>query len=741
MEYKKKDNKIYFCMGIAIILLLILLACHISVVQKYNPDASFLTLFSEGLRHFNNNFFDLEYSPYLFQNIGIMLAIGAFGGVLLKVELEKNHRDAVGKEKGDAKWNLDLKNYNKTYTDPPKSIKNDGEKNMILTQDVFLSMDGSQTYRNNNILVIGGSGSGKSRFLIKPNLLQANCSFLVTDPSGELLEACGVPLQKKGYKIKVFNLIEMNHSCCYNPFEYIRDDLGVMILINCLIKNTTPAGASKGDPFWEKSETALLQALMFYLKDFRPKEDRNFSNIMKLLRLAEVDEKNPNAKSPLDKLFDEIPQDSIAAKQYRIFKMGAGKTLKSILISCATRLTVFNLKEVENLTNRDTMQLQTLGDEKQAVFVIIPTADDTYNFLVSMMYSQMFETLYYEAENKYPHRKLIYNGNKYLCSFESDEDANKYIEDMKSASIEKVGNVYRILSKQKEVLKTLYNKDLAKEWLHNFSGNLTIKQGGKRLPVHLRCLLDEFANIGEIPEFDKKLATMRKHEISCTIVLQSEAQLKDRYEKKWEGIMGNCDTLLFLGGQEPTTLKDISERLGKANIVVRNNSRNRGGKGGGSSLSYNRDARNLMDPDEIMRMPNDECILIIRGLRPFRGKKYDYTSHPNYPMTGDANPENIFPLHDVFNNSVQEDDLSTLKAKSEKTEAETKRSAFSKEHKPLSKKPVEVNEEFIKEQKLDTQEGCKKVKPAVSSFDEYHSNYYNGFLSDDEDEVVYFTSE
>ena len=315
---------------------------------------------------------------------------------MIKINEESIDHDATGRESGSAKWNKNIKGFNRVYSDPKDSPNSDGEYNMILTDQVFMSLNTRQTRRNNNVLVVGGSGAGKSRFFVKPNLLQANCSYVITDPAGELLETQAGFLEREGYKIKCFNLVEMKHSNCYNPFNYIRDDLGVLILINCLIKNTNPDGKSGGDPFWEKSETALLQALMFYLIKYRPKEEQNFTSIMKLLRAAEVDENNPNVKSPLDRIFDEVAKrdaNSIALKQYMTFKMGAGKTLKSILISCSVRLTVFNMKEIENLTGTDDIDLGTLGDEKQALFIVIPAADSTFNFLVSMMYSQLFETL------------------------------------------------------------------------------------------------------------------------------------------------------------------------------------------------------------------------------------------------------------------------------------------------------------------------------------------------------------
>lgn len=536
---------------------------HLATVKISALDLNMFDLISYAFKHMSEHPFSFVFSSYnlvywlIITLIFVATAALIYYDGIINGPGEKNPM-------GSAKWNTNWKAYNKRYSDPPNSKENDGPKNMILTQNIFLNMDSRQTRRNNNILVVGGSGAGKSRFLVKPNLLQANCNYVITDPAGELLESTGKFLENQGYEVKVFNLVEMTKSDRYNPFEYIRDDVGVLMMINCLIKNTNPAGQTGGgDPFWEKSETALLQALVFYLIKYRPKHQQNFTSVMKLLRAAEVDENDSTKKSKLDKIFDEIAvrdPNSIALKQYLTFKMGAGKTLKSILISTSVRLTVFNLKQIENLTKEDSIDLGSMGEGKKALFVIIPAADSTYNFLVSMMYSQLFETLYFVAETKYD---------------------------------------------------------------------------GKRLLSPVRFLLDEFANIGQIPEFTKKLATMRKYEISCTIILQNLAQIKTQYKDDWESIVGNCDSFLFLGGQEYSTLEYISKELGKKTINTSSAGTSRG-RQSSSSKNRQKQGRELMTPDEIMRMPEDECILLIRGLYPFYDKKFDYPKHKNYPLTGDA---------------------------------------------------------------------------------------------------------
>ena len=546
---------------------------------------------------------------YTLPTLGLFLLVDLLIGALLYYDTLRHSHDLSGDETGTAQWNHDLKEYNKTYSEKDKT------QTTLLSKKVALSMDSRKTLRNNNVLVIGGSGTGKTRFFVKPNVLQRNCNMIITDPSGELLSSTGTFLQESGYEIKIFNLVEMSKSSCYNPFHYIRNEQGVIMMINCLIKNTTPPESKSSDPFWEKSEVALLQALIFYLRDYRPVEEQNFSTVMELLRWAEVDEKNPDFESKLDKIFlkskkaqkrpfgareaedspefksylakttyvDEkgerkrnvdgksieeldVNKTSIALKQYRIFKQAGAKTAKSILISCEVRLAAFNIPQIARLTDKDDIHLEELGglDEKhrkQALFVIIPAADSTFNFLVSMMYSQLFETLYFLAETK---------------------------------------------------------------------------TKAQRLPVHVKFLLDEFSNIGQIPEFIKKLATMRKYQICCSVILQDLSQIKTMYKDDWESIVGNCDTMLFLGGKDLTTAEYISKTLGKQTITTKDRSLSVSAKNGSSSQSYKQSARELMMPDELVGMSNSHCVVIVRGVDPFYDKKYDYKDHPQYDNTADA---------------------------------------------------------------------------------------------------------
>lgn len=581
-KQKKRKFFDYLKWGVPAYLFLMYAVCQIA---KTDPSLAMADRIDAGLLRIIQKPFDIF--PLNMTLIGVLFYIGIIAMGLLYVEYARHKQLRPGVESGSAAWNNDLKAYNKTYTDPkgkPYANRSGTDnKNIILTNDVFLSMNGRQTMRNLNVLVAGGSGSGKSRFVVKPNLLQANCSFVVTDPSGELLESTGEFLKKRGYKIKVFNLVQMQHSCSYNPFHYIRDEEGVLTMITALIQNTTPKDATKGDPFWEKAETALLQAICFYLYYECREEDRNFTNVMKLLRCLEVREGQEDYDSTLDIMFkmlkDKDPEH-IAVRQYAVFKQAAGKTAQSIMVSCSVRLTVFNMQSITRLTSVDNIDLASIGLEKTALFCITPVVDPTFNFLVALLYTQLFETLYYIAET-----------DKQKCK-------------------------------------------------------------GKRLPVHVRFLLDEFANIGTIPDFEQKLATMRKYEISCTIIIQNLAQLKTMYKDNHESVIGNCDSFLFLGGQEQTTLEYVSKKLGKETIRTRNASRNYGQRGG-NSLSYNTTGRELMTPDEISRMETSHCILFIRGELPFFGKKYDYPAHPNYSYTGDAKDEFLFDVTKEFNTKVQ----------------------------------------------------------------------------------------
>lgn len=467
---------------------------------------------------------------------------------------------------------------------PPKSPF-ETDNNILLTQEVRMSLNTRQHRENLNVLVIGGSGSGKSRFYVKPNIMQLNTSYVVTDPKGELLRSCGRLLKKAGYEIRVFNLIDMSHSNNYNPFNYIYDKDGninktyVMKMVNCLMKNTKQEGASGGDQFWDDSTKALTLAIAFYLLEKKTDEngnslDRNFSTVMKMMRLAEISEQDENHRSPLDEMMDELRGEnphSMAVSFYADFKKAPAETAKSILISAAVRFAAFNLPEVADLTHTDNIHLDTLGDRKTALFIIIPSSDATFNFLAAMMYTQLFDTLYDTANFKY----------------------------------------------------------------------------GGRLPVHVRCLLDEFANVGTIPDFDKLLATMRSMEISANIIIQNLAQLKKMYDKSWEILTGNCDSLLFLGGQEASTLEAISKSLGKETIDVVSQNCTRSHKSPSTSENNSILGRELMTTDELKVMNPNECVLIVRALYPFFCHKFDIEKHQNYKYLEDSNKNYAYLIDDL----------------------------------------------------------------------------------------------
>lgn len=549
--------------------------------------------------------FHIGFGEVYLKYYGAGASLYIIGALLIYGDNQKYRHDAAGIEGGSAKWTSSYGDYNRTHSDPIGKKTCDGPMNMIHSEHVRLSLEDKKTRLNNNVLIVGGAGTGKSRFVIKPNLLQENASFILTDPSGELLGSLGKEMKNQGYDVRVFNLVNMGFSNCYNPFCYIRDDAGVGILVDTLITNTTPPEKSGGEPFWENSEKALLNACIFYLKGFAAEEDQNFPMVLKMIQMAQMDE-NPGAKGPssvddtnLGKLFtgkaylengelkeytnekeSELRAKEIkksqAWKNYQTFSLGGVKTLKSILISAAVRLNPFNIPQIANLTGRDNIELETIGDKKTILFVIIPQAYSTYNFIVSMMYSQLFDALYYKAEHTKP---------------------------------------------------TPDNPDV--EFI--------------RLKYHVRFMMDEFANIGKIPEFPKKISTMRKYNISCTVVLQSLAQIKAMYKDDYETIIGNCDTNILLGTQEQTTADYYSKQLGCATIRKRGESVSTGKKGGGG-MNFGPQKRELMTMDEIRTMPPDCCLVFVKNVDPFYDKKFPLEKHPRYKFTGDVDDKNIFDI-------------------------------------------------------------------------------------------------
>lgn len=516
-----------------------------------------------------NHPFQFHYTEYTIKSMLVCTLLYA-AGIGIFYSSQKNYRR--GEEHGSARWG-DARQICKKYRQKPYS------QNILLTQNFRISLDTHKHRRCLNILVVGGSGAGKSRGFALPNIMQCCCSMVITDPKAELLRKTGGLLEKKGYEVRVFDLINSDTSFCYNPFEYVHDDKDVLRLISNLIQNTTPKGSQSSDPFWEKSETALLQALMLYLLHEAPPEEQNFAMIMEMLGSAQVKEEDEDYESPLDILFDRLEMrdpDSIAVKQYHIYKQAAGKTAKSILISVGVRLAAFNLPQIAKLTNTDELDLSSMGERKVALFCCIPDADTSLNYLVGMIYSQLFQTLYYMADRVH----------------------------------------------------------------------------GGALPVPVNCIMDEFPNVSLPNEFEKILATCRSRSIYCSIIIQNMSQLKALFKDSWESLVGNCDEFLYLGGNEKETHKYVSELLGKETIDTNTYGQTKG-KSGSYSTNFQQSGRELLQPDEVRMLDNQNALLFIRGERPILDAKYDLMKHPNirYTEDGGAGPFNYAkaPLaHDDF---------------------------------------------------------------------------------------------
>lgn len=516
-----------------------------------------------------NHPFQFHYTEYTIKSMLVCTLLYA-AGIGIFYSSQKNYRR--GEEHGSARWG-DARQICKKYSQKPYS------QNILLTQNFRISLDTHKHRRCLNILVVGGSGAGKSRGFALPNIMQCCCSMVITDPKAELLRKTGGLLEKKGYEVRVFDLINPDTSFCYNPFEYVHDDKDVLRLISNLIQNTTPKGSQSSDPFWEKSETALLQALMLYLLHEAPPEEQNFAMIMEMLGSAQVKEEDEDYESPLDILFDRLEMrdpDSIAVKQYHIYKQAAGKTAKSILISVGVRLAAFNLPQIAKLTNTDELDLSSMGERKVALFCCIPDADTSLNYLVGMIYSQLFQTLYYMADRVH----------------------------------------------------------------------------GGALPVPVNCIMDEFPNVSLPNEFEKILATCRSRSIYCSIIIQNMSQLKSLFKDSWESLVGNCDEFLYLGGNEKETHKYVSELLGKETIDTNTYGQTKG-KSGSYSTNFQQSGRELLQPDEVRMLDNQNALLFIRGERPILDAKYDLMKHPNirYTEDGGAGPFNYAkaPLaHDDF---------------------------------------------------------------------------------------------
>ena len=500
--------------------------------------------------------------------VGLCCGAGLRLAVYLRGKNAKKYRH--GMEYGSARWG--------TAKDIEPFMAPKFADNIILTKTERLMMSNRppdpKNARNKNVLVVGGSGSGKTRFWLKPNLLQCHSSYVVTDPKGSIVVECGNALLKNGYKVKILNTINFKKSMHYNPFAYVHSEKDILKLVTTLMTNTKGEG-SGGDPFWEKSERLLLTALIAYLHYEAPVEEQNFATLLEMLNTMQVLEDDEEYQNPVDLLFEELAKkkpNSFAGRQYKLYKLAAGKTAKSILISCGARLAPFDIQELRDLTMYDELQLDTLGDKKTALFLIMSDTDSTFNFLISMVYTQLFNLLCDKADDVY---------------------------------------------------------------------------GGK-LPIHVRCLIDECANIGQIPHLEKLVATIRSREISACLVLQARSQLKAIYKDNADTIVGNMDSQIFLGGSEPTTLKDLSEMLGKETIDAFNTSDTRGNSPS-YGTTFQKMGHELLSRDELAVLDGGKCILQLRGVRPFLSDKYDLTQHPNYKLTSDYDPKNTFDIEKYLN--------------------------------------------------------------------------------------------
>ena len=500
--------------------------------------------------------------------VGLCCGAGLRLAVYLRGKNAKKYRH--GMEYGSARWG------NAKDIEPFQAPK--FEDNIILTKTERLMMSNRppdpKNARNKNVLIVGGSGSGKTRFWLKPNLLQCHSSYVITDPKGSIVVECGNALLKNGYKVRILNTINFKKSMHYNPFAYVHSEKDILKLVTTLMTNTKGEG-SGGDPFWEKSERLLLTALIAYLHYEAPVEEQNFATLLEMLNTMQVLEDDEEYQNPVDLLFEELAKkkpNSFAGRQYKLYKLAAGKTAKSILISCGARLAPFDIQELRDLTMYDELQLDTLGDKKTALFLIMSDTDSTFNFLISMVYTQLFNLLCDKADDVY---------------------------------------------------------------------------GGK-LPIHVRCLIDECANIGQIPNLEKLVATIRSREISACLVLQARSQLKAIYKDNADTIVGNMDSQIFLGGSEPTTLKDLSEMLGKETIDAFNTSDTRGNSPS-YGTTFQKMGHELLSRDELAVLDGGKCILQLRGVRPFLSDKYDLTQHPNYKLTSDYDPKNTFDIEKYLN--------------------------------------------------------------------------------------------
>ena len=685
-ERKKKG---YIITGFILWIAASLYILHFYSVKIENPRYDISKLILEGMKHIFLHPLDI----YL--NSTTLMFVALAGAVVFIMISPLCVRRAYDLNPyGEARFmnKADEDAYNMKRTEPFGEIEKNGKGNMILSRGIFLSMDGFTSRRNCNVLIIGGSGAGKSRFFASPNILQYNANFIITDPSGELRDDYAKGLEDNGYKVKCFDLTNVYTSNKYNPFNYIKTEKDVFILVNTQIQNTTPPGKNGGDPFWENSEKLLLTALILYI--WHTEKDpakRTFSQVLRLLDMANIDENGDDTESPLDIMFAQLEKKNpknLAVKQYKKFKLGGAKTLKSILISVGVRLENFDLEDIAYLTSEDELDFDHFADSKQALFVVIPTADKTFNFIVSLMYSQLFMSLYnyVETRAKFGWEAVTADGEivkvsqapSATKSAVAKKDIEAFIDEIKKGVvIEKDGlkKLYKVRTRpqakkvkvakaeylsikkqyksdlnsadnkikaaaeeaisqaekkyrhieEKEIVGWRGSKKMVDEYVERLK-TLKLQNCPRRCPNHVRFILDEFANIGQIPDFNEKVATIRKYSISVSIIIQALSQLKTLYKDDWNTLVGNCDTKLFLGSDDSDTIEWLVKILGKQTVTARNHSNS----SNSSSESFNQTGADLIPADAVSRMPDTHCIVKVRGHFAWYGSKYELTMHPNY---------------------------------------------------------------------------------------------------------------
>ena len=652
MMEKKKESLLITCItGAILYVVFIFFVIHYRIIVREQPDLGLMDAINVALTDLMTRpFMIFPFPDGVFQTVAIWTFLAALAGLLWYSSAKSKAHYDPNKVQGDAEWMKSTKDYNKKFADPK------GVNDAIFSRNVKLNIDNQKTRRNQNVFIIGGSGAGKSYNFVGPNIMQANTSLVITDPSGGLLEEYGHFLEYKGYRVKCFNLDHMDRGNHYNPFKYIKDDQDIMIMVNTIMENTTPPNASKGDPFWDNAEKLYWTALCAYVFHYLEKKDQNFNSVIQLLKISKQENEEEDSSSGIDHLFEEIRKKdptSFALAQYDKFNTAPGKTRASILISGAARLQAFDLGPVAELTSDDDIDLDRVGDEKTALFIIIPTADKTFVFLAAMMYSQLFQTLYSYSENTAAYSSLIIDGDRQVWkTFRADspnnakkrkKEAEAFLERAKGSTIaqNKDYGWWELRTDRDELVGYRGSKEEAEKALERLKEGKVILNSeqsnrGRRLPIHVRMLLDEFANTGRIPQFTEKVATIRKYEISVCIIVQSLSQLKNMYKEEWEALTGNCDNTIYLGGgADYTSTEWLSKLLGKETRAVLNVSYSK--NGGGQSI--NRTGVELFSPSQLRTMDEKECLIIPKSLNAIKDQKYPSEKHPNRKLVLDLNAE------------------------------------------------------------------------------------------------------